>query len=187
VAENEPDGSWSLTDWTVLGLLVEQPRHGFSLVKELSPDTLLGHVWSIPNPMIYRSLRALQAREMITPAPTAGAALGPRRVSMRPTAAGRRRFHKWVRLPVDHFRDARVLLRVKLHLTVRLGRDPVPLLREQEAIFTALGTAMARSSPPGSRLERDLLRTWREDSSSAALEFVRHALAILEAPGRPTS
>lgn len=175
--------TWSLADWTVLGLLIEQPRHGFSLVKELGPDTLLGHVWSVPNPMIYRALRGLQAKGLIVPARAENSTLGPRRVPMRPTAKGRRCFDDWLQLPVEHFRDARVLLRVKLHLTIRLGLDPMPLLLAQQAVFDALGSRMAAARWPGSEAERNLLQLWREESSAAAQAFISHALELFDPKG----
>ena len=187
MADSGTDQTRSLTDWTVLGLLVEQPRHGFALVKELSPDTLLGQVWSVPNPMIYRALRVLQAKGMIDPAPSETGSLGPRRTPMRPTTEGRRRLYEWLQLPVDHFRDARILLRVKLHLTIRLGLDPLPLLRAQQSTFTRLGSTVARTFPTGSEIERDLLRIWREDASAAAQDFVAHALDLLDPPRRTST
>ncbi|GAA5191376.1 hypothetical protein GCM10023322_48620 [Rugosimonospora acidiphila] len=183
--EDDPaQGSWSLADWIVLGLLVERPRHGFSLVKELTPDTLLGQVWSLPNPVIYRALHALQAKAMITPEPAESSSLGPRRVPMQPTRQGRERLLEWLGTPLDHLRDMRVLLRVKLHLTLRLGLDPIPLLVAQRARNLQAKATVSHSPPPGTRVEQDLLRIWREEQSIATNRFVDRAIDLFGGEGR---
>lgn len=184
--------TWSLADWTVLGLLVEQPRHGFALVKELGPDTLLGQVYSIPNPMIYRALRVLQERGMAAPAAEQASKLGPRRVPVLPTSEGRRRFERWRLTPIDHFRDARMLLRIKLHLTVRLGQDPVPLLLAQREAFTRLGQMLetgptepaqhGSAGESGQHQERALMQLWRAETSAATMNFLDGALLLFR-PG----
>ena len=45
-----------LTDWVVLALVVEQPRHGFALARELAADGALGEVWTVPRPLVYRAI-----------------------------------------------------------------------------------------------------------------------------------
>lgn len=174
------DRSNSLADWTVLGLLVERPRHGFSLVKELGPDTLLGNVWSIPNPMVYRALRVLHAQGMILPADSESSSVGPRRTPMTPTDRGRRSFLDWAQQPVEHFRDARVALRLKLHLSIRVGLDPEPLLRAQRDIYQRLRTAFPAPTTTADDPSSTLLRLWREESSAATISFLDRAVAHLE-------
>jgi DNA-binding PadR family transcriptional regulator len=175
------DGVWSQADWVVLGLLIEEPRHGFALLKELGPDTMLGQIWSAANPVVYRSLRTLQAKSAITPSSPERSTIGPRRTRMQATESGRRRLQEWLEQPVEQFRDVPVLLRLKLHLTVRLGLDPVPLLRSQQAMFAELGGAAIRSVPESSWVERSLMLAWREEVSSAYSAFMDRSLHTLEA------
>ena len=44
----------SLTDWVVLGVLTEEPRHGFAVAKELARDAELGQLWTVRRPLVYR-------------------------------------------------------------------------------------------------------------------------------------
>ena len=46
----------SITEWVVLGLLAEAPAHGFALARELSRDTTLGQVWTVPRALVYRAI-----------------------------------------------------------------------------------------------------------------------------------
>ncbi len=176
------NASWSQSDWVVLALLIEQPRHGFAVVKELTPDTMLGQIWSAANPVVYRSLRALQVKGMITSSDPERSSVGPRRTRLHATRAGRYRLRAWLRQPVEQFRDVPVLLRLKLHLTVRLGMDAAPLLRAQQELFTELGNSAIRSIPEGSPVERALMAAWRDEASAAYSTFLGQALKALEVP-----
>lgn len=175
--------TWSLADWTVLGLLTEQPRHGFALVKELGPDTLLGQVYSIPNPMIYRALRVLQERGMAAPMTEQASKLGPRRTPVAASREGLAQFRQWRLTPIDHFRDARILLRLKLHLTVRLGLDPLPLLQAQQQRFARLGRLLDNGPPAPEDREQALMQLWRAETSAATIGFVDDAVRLFQGGG----
>src|ERR1700733_15046885 len=47
------DRSLSLSEWLVLCLVREQPRHGFAIARLLEADGSLGKVWRGPQPGIY--------------------------------------------------------------------------------------------------------------------------------------
>ena len=57
----------SLTDWVVLGVLSEEPRHGFAVAKELGRDAELGQLWTVRRPLVYRAIDHLL--ELVSPRP----------------------------------------------------------------------------------------------------------------------
>lgn len=126
----------ALNSWAVLALLVDDgPTHGFALSKKLGRSTDIGRVWAVPRPLVYRSLEQLEDRGFIRPGAELPGDAGPTRRPFTATDAGRRALRRWRRSPVDHLRDVRPVLILKLLLTVRADLDPGPLLRAQQQTF----------------------------------------------------
>lgn len=162
----------SLGEHAVLALLAEEPRHGWAIVRELAPTGDIGRVWSLSRPLTYRAMDSLVERRLARAVGTE-AGRGPRRTILAVTAGGRRAVDRWLGEPVGHLRDVRTELLLKLVFSRRAGRDPRPLLREQERafrpIFTALDTA---ASAPGA----DAVDRWRRESAEAVRRFLAGAL-----------
>jgi DNA-binding PadR family transcriptional regulator len=55
----------SLSDWAVLGVVIEAPTHGWPVVRALRGDGDLGKVWTVARPVVYRSLATLAAAGLI--------------------------------------------------------------------------------------------------------------------------
>jgi PadR family transcriptional regulator AphA len=167
--------SLSPGEWAVLGLLVEGPRHGFTLVKTLAPGGAIGQIWSLPGPLVYRALSTLQTKGLATAVGAERSELGPKRLLIAPTAEGRDWLVCWLSDPVEHVRDIRSLLMLKLALGERLGHDPAPLLRAQTEHFRALLDSLERRAKdidPG--FDR-ALNLWRMESARAAVRFLELA------------
>jgi DNA-binding PadR family transcriptional regulator len=163
----------SLGEHAVLALLVEQPRHGWAIVRELAPDGEVGRVWTLSRPLAYRAMDTLTARRLVRPTGTEQAG-GPRRTILGPTAAGRREVDRWLATPVAHPRDVRTELLVKLVLAPRLGIDPRPLVRAQRRAFKPVFGSLARAAAaPGA----DVVDQWRHQSALAIARFLDHLLA----------
>lgn len=158
----------SLADHVVLALLGEQPRHGWALVRELAPDGPIGRVWSLSRPLTYRSLEALGTRRLVRARATVPGR-GPHRTVMAVTPAGRRRTRTWLATPVEHLRDVRTVLLLKLVLAERLGLATTSLLRAQELVFVPMVTGLARAADAD---DADLVDRWRSASAHAAVRFV---------------
>ena len=118
-------------EWSVLALLADAPSHGWALAKELSRTGSVGRVWGMGRPLVYRALDVLVARELIEPAGSERGARGPKRELYRATRLGRKELARWLGEPVDHVRDVRSLLLLKLVLLDRAGLDRRPLLEAQ--------------------------------------------------------
>jgi PadR family transcriptional regulator AphA len=170
-----------LGDWAVLGLVAEQPAHGYALAQVLAPDGELGRIWTLPRPLVYRALGKLADAGLVAPAGAEPGVRGPRRERIACTAAGRAALERWLGAPVPHLRDARAALLLKLALLDRAGRDPLPLLEAQRAAFTPLLAAQRRRLRDADGFDRTVARL-RYESARGIERFLRAAIA--DAPAR---
>lgn len=168
------DMEWALPEWTVLGLLREEPRHGFAMAALTAPGGALGQVWHIPRPVIYRALSRLEPAGLIAPV-SVESGPGPQRTVYSLTDAGRAAVDEWLQQPVEHVRQLRSHLLTKLALMDRRGMDPGGLLRGQRAVLEPMVAALLTE-----RDEREgfdsVLVAWRQVSAGAALRFVTDLL-----------
>ncbi len=156
-----------LGEWACLGILAQGPAHGFAVAKRLAPDGDVGRIWSISRALTYRALDQLEQRGLVERRGEApGIAGGPRRI-LAPTPAGRRALRRWLREPVEHLREVRAELLLKLRLSADLGVDPAPLLEAQRAVFAPVFAALAAEAPPS-----DPVAQWRYESSRAVERFL---------------
>jgi PadR family transcriptional regulator AphA len=156
----------SLTDWVVLAVIAEEPRHGFSVARELAPDAPIGQVWTVRRPLVYRSLEYLASDRSITATRTEPGTQGPNRTVYRVTRTGRTRLGNWLRQPVDHPRDVRTELLVKFVLSARRGEPLTPLARRQLELFAPVTEGLTRAARRSAGADRVVAR-WRLESTRA--------------------
>src|ERR1700719_3534164 len=106
----------SLAEWLVLCLVREEPTYGLVLVGLLARDGSLGQVWSVPKAVIYRALQRLEALGLIRRVEAQRPSQGPARSLCQATPAGQAAAAAWLGKPVQHPRDVRSELMVKLAL-----------------------------------------------------------------------
>lgn len=171
----------ALAEWTVLVVLSQRPAHGFAVSQLTAPDGELGRIWRIPRPVVYRAIGRLVEGGLITPE-SVEPGLGPQRTIYRVTPQGRREAERWLGTPVEHVRDIRSHLLIKLALLYRAGRDPAELLRRQRAALEpiALAVQASRATPDGFD---EILLAWRRATAAAALGFLDE-IAARTAAGR---
>ena len=163
-------------EWAVLALLCERPAHGWALAGQLTPTGELGAVWTMGRPLVYRSLEILEYRHLIEAAGHEPGARGPNRTIFRVTPDGHEALMQWLNEPVDHVRDVRSLLLLKLVFAERLSVDPRPMLGAQhDAIAAAIASLEAGSS--SSRGTEEILLRFRLESTRAVLRFIEGVLA----------
>jgi DNA-binding PadR family transcriptional regulator len=158
-------------EWAVLGVVAEAPTHGFAVARLLAPDGPLGQIWSLPRPVVYQAVRKLVQLQLVGPQATERSDRGPQRTILRVTPTGRRQLRRWLGEPVDHVRDVRSLLLIKLALLERAGRDIGPLLRAQRAQLLPRLGGLARVRDGAAGFDR-VLAEWRYTSSEATLRFL---------------
>lgn len=160
----------------MLALLCERPTHGWALASQLGPSGELGSIWSLGRPLVYRSLDILEQRGLIEPAGHEPGARGPNRTIFRASEAGVAAVNEWLGEPVEHVREGRSVLLLKLVFAERRGHDPRPMLTAQhEAILAAIESLEARIlASPGSD---GILLRFRLESTRAVLRFIEGILA----------
>ena len=168
----------SAGEWAVLALLSEGPAHGFALARAMAPDGEVGQVWALRRPLVYRALETLAQRQLITPAGTVPSQSGPQRTILRVTPAGRRAVTDWLGRPVNHVRDARSLLMLKLLFLTRREADVAPLLTAQRAVFSAQAEQLQTALESTDGFDRTLL-LWRLHTTSAAIQFTEAMLSAV--------
>jgi PadR family transcriptional regulator AphA len=173
-------------EWAVLALLAEGPCHGWAAVRALSPEGEIGRIWSLPRPLVYRALDLLAGRGLIEEDRVEGSAKGPRRTVMRVTDAGRARVDAWLREPVEHVRDVRWLLLMKLLFCERSGVDQRPLLEAQSATLEPIVAGLTRRVRSAAADEQ-MLVSFRLESARAARRFVDGQLKLAAASRGSTS
>jgi DNA-binding PadR family transcriptional regulator len=153
-----------LGEWACLGILHLGPAHGWAVATRLQPDGDIGRVWSLSRPLTYRALGQLVASGFVSGIGEEPGAAGPNRKLLAITPAGRAAFRAWARTPVEHLRDLRSELLLKLVLAHESGIDTSAMLTEQRAVVNRLAVPLPA--------DRDPVALWRHESSQAALRFL---------------
>jgi PadR family transcriptional regulator AphA len=157
----------SLNEWAVLGVLVERARHGYDIASELGPGSEVGDVWRVTRPLVYRALERLEALGLVEPRRTEAGAAAPPRTVYGPTRRGRTVLRAWLVTPVEHLRDVRSALLLKLVLLERLAIDPEPLIRTQRAAFAERIDQLRGDTTP-----ENVVALWRRHSAAAVVSFL---------------
>ena len=160
----------SLPEWLVLTILSQQPSYGFAVAQLTAADGELGRVWQIPKAVVYRAIGRLLEAALIAPEGTEPG-LGPQRTVYTATDGGRAAAGRWLHAPVEHVREIRSELLLKLALLDRAGENPAPLLRAQRVVLEPLVEAIESRRARSVGFDATLL-AWRRATAVAALDFL---------------
>ena len=169
----------SLADWLVLCLVREEPTYGLVLVGLLARDGSLGQVWSVPKAVVYRALQRLEALGLIRTIGEQRTSQGPVRSLHQVTPAGEAAASAWLGAPVQHPRDVRSELLVKLALLDRGGIDSRDLLQAQLARLLPVAAALDDRLHDSTGFEHTLV-LWRHEAMTATLRFLETLAAQSE-------
>ena len=160
----------SLAEWTVLTVVSERPTHGFAIARLTTPHGELGRIWHIPRPVIYRSIGRLLDLGLLTPG-AVESGRGPQRTLYSVTPRGAAAVAHWLDTPVQHIREVRSHLLLKLALLDRTVGDPTGLLERQKAILEPIADAINAESPGSAGFDVTLL-AWRRATTAATMNFL---------------
>ncbi len=163
-----------LGEWACLGILYEGRTHGFAIASTLRPGGEVGRVWSLSRALTYRSLDQLAGRGLVRAVGEEPGLAGGNRTVLAATRAGRAELHRWLVAPVEHLRDLRSELLLKLVIAERCGIDVTSMLSEQRQIVAGLADAITVETHSDGR---DVVALWRKETSEAALRFLDQLLA----------
>jgi PadR family transcriptional regulator AphA len=159
-----------LGEWACLGILYDEPGHGWAVVRHLRPDGSVGRVWTLSPPLTYRALDQLTARGWIRPVALEPGDGGPDRTILAATRTGRARFRTWIDTPVPHLRDLRSELLLKLVFAEQHHLDTADLLERQRSIIDHQAAQLIETSGP--EAGNDVVTLWRMEATRAAQRFL---------------
>jgi DNA-binding PadR family transcriptional regulator len=160
----------SLAEWLVLVILSQQVAHGFAVAQLTAGGGDLGRVWQVPKAVVYRAIGRLHEAGLIEPEGTEPG-LGPQRTVYTATPHGRQFARRWLYTPVEHVREIRSQLLIKLALLDRAGEDPAELLGAQREVLVPLAQALEAGHARSAGFDATLL-AWRRATAVAALDFL---------------
>jgi DNA-binding PadR family transcriptional regulator len=168
--DTEPPLVMSLPEWLVLAIIGQQSAHGFAVAQRTAPRGDLGRIWQIPKAVVYRAIGRLLDAGLIVPEGTEPG-LGPQRTVYTVTTEGRDAAGRWLHAPVEHVRQIRSELLLKLALLDRAGESPAELLVAQRAMLEPIAQAIEARRAASTGFDSTLL-AWRRATAVAALGFL---------------
>lgn len=168
----------------MLCLVGEGTTYGLVLARLLAPDGSLGQIWSVPKAMVYYTLQQLELLGLIRATGEQQASLGKARLVCEITPAGRAAADAWLNTPVEHVREVRSELMVKLALHDRAGADSRPLVRAQLARLRPAAAALDDRLRTATGFEHTLI-LWRHEAMTATLQFLTGVSRGRPAPSGP--
>ena len=143
-------------EYALLGLLAQQPDHGYDLHQRLTAD--LGQVWHISQSQVYNILKRLDMHGDITGTIQEQEKL-PRRLLYQLTPAGRARFEAWLNTPTgSSVRAIRVEFVTRLYFASQRGLEAANALIDAQAEETCKGLSrlqtMLNDLPPEQAFNR---------------------------------
>jgi PadR family transcriptional regulator AphA len=161
-----------LGEWACLGIIYPAPIHGFAVAARLKPDGDIGRVWSLSRSLTYRSIDQLAERGFVRPTGIEPGDAGPNRTILMATRSGRAALRRWLRTEVEHLRDLRSELLLKLVLSDQCEVDVTAMIGAQRDHIAALAAALEPGVDGGAG--PDVVALWRHEASDAALRFLDH-------------
>ncbi len=119
------------TEYALLGLLLDGPKHGYELARRFAPETALGEICRLEMSMLYALLKKQEKVDHIEAELESQGARPPKRI-FHLTPLGRAAFMEWVRTPVGRSREIRLDFLVKLYFARQLGDDDVLALIDRQ-------------------------------------------------------
>jgi PadR family transcriptional regulator AphA len=167
----------TLAEWAVLGALGKRHSHGFALVKALAPQGHFGRIWSVPTPVVYRAINNLRAAGLIETVGAEPSDEGPTRTLIGLTADGKRQLDRWLATPVEHMREVRTQLLLKLAVLADLNRKPDRLATAQLKRFAPVLAALEARAVAEAGFDATLAE-WRVESARSTIRFLQGLVAI---------
>ena len=143
----------SVAENAILGLVCQQPGHGYQIAQELAPNAGLGLILPLRLSNVYFLLGNLEQGGFIKVAHRQDDAYPPRTV-FQVTAAGKRAFESWIWKPPGRLRDVRLDFPLKLYFLGQENAESIPPLLDDHIEFCkqylSEWTALVDSAAPGS-------------------------------------
>ena len=155
-------------EWACLGIICEAPIHGFGVAARLKPGGDIGRIWTMSRALTYRSIEQLALRDLVKAVHEEPGVAGGTRTIYSATRIGRNALREWLGTPVNHLRDFRSELLLKIELARLLTIDSTALLvLQREVVHQWLEHFPCEVDSSG-----DVVSIWRNEMATAALRFL---------------
>ncbi len=132
-------------EYALIGLLRQQPMHGYELHQQLVQRTNLGSVWHVKQSMLYAILSRLEDEELVEADVEEQGPRPPRR-RLHVTPRGEAAFRAWIERPVESGRSFRLEFLAKLYFAQQESSAAVVRLVEcQRAVLADQVAELGRS------------------------------------------
>ncbi len=159
----------SLAEHVCLALIVESDSHGWAVGSLLAAEGEIGRVWSLTRPLTYRAIDGLVAAKLVQPKKTVSQS-ARERVMFKATPTGRKLTDSWLAEPVEHLRDVRTELLLKLVFAHRRQLPISKLLADQREQLRPVMETLLEGGP-----EHDIVNVWRREHARAVNRFLDQA------------
>jgi DNA-binding PadR family transcriptional regulator len=119
-------------EYILLGLLNQQPMHGYNLFKQISGMQGVMQVWHIKQSQLYALLDKLEKDAYLQSSQLSNESRPPRK-EYRITTAGRTAFLAWVQSSALHPRDMRQEFLARLYFAMNESADSATSLIDKQA------------------------------------------------------
>jgi DNA-binding PadR family transcriptional regulator len=109
-------------EFVLLGLLDQEPVHGYDLFKRLNSLEPVGLVWRIKQSQLYAIMDRLEVEDLVVSTIIPGES-HPNRKQYSLTKSGRSEFEVWRGSPVEHGREIRMEFLAKIYFTLRKNTE----------------------------------------------------------------
>jgi PadR family transcriptional regulator AphA len=173
-------------EYAALGLLIETPRHGYELHRDLSEG--LGSLWRVASSQLYSVLHRL-VEEGWAAVEVEPQEDRPSRHTYTATEAGRRAFWQWAGSPVMHPRDLRVVFLAKIYFLRKLRPEAIGRLIDAQR--SVLAEALASVTERGAIASDDVAVgtaacSFRAAQMESALRWLEESRTLLESQREET-
>ncbi len=161
----------------LLGLLMNEPKHGYELHQEFSRN--LGRVWQIGLSQLYAQLKLLEEAGLVT-AQTEPQSNRPPRKVYHLSSEGQEVFLHWVHQPTPYLRHIRVEFLARLYFFQQL---PLPgldqLVAEQKTVCHAQVKRFEQLAGETDDEFRRLVLEFRRGQLESVIKWLDRCLEIL--------
>lgn len=109
-------------EYILLGLLYQNPQHGYSLHQDLQSRASLSRIWYVKRSKLYYLLGKLERKGLIAGTHVPGKKR-PSRDVYHLTEQGEQTFLTWVEAPIEVARHVRLVILARLYFALSLGRE----------------------------------------------------------------
>lgn len=109
-------------EYILLGLLREQPDHGYALFERVQNTPELSLIWQVKRSKLYYLLDKLEEDGLLSFAVRDGEGYPDRKIYQL-TAEGREAFDRWLQDPVSVSRYVRIAFLSKLYFALQIDRE----------------------------------------------------------------